>query len=107
MPGSVRELFGPMLNVIRAGHDESFPPADDEHFHAYFAHPDEVGPLLRGAGLEVAGLFAEGFVSMIDQSVNALDGEEWDAWVDLNLRLASDPSLLSGAEHILALAKKP
>jgi SAM-dependent methyltransferase len=108
MAGSVGDLYGPMINVITRGRDDSFPPADDEHFHAYFVYPGEVGPLLRGAGLEVVGLFAaEGFVSMIDESVNALDGEEWEAWVDLNLRMAAEPSLLSGAEHVIALAKKP
>ncbi len=43
---------------------------------------------------------------MIDEAVNALRGQEWEAWVELNLRLASDPSLLSGAEHLLALGRK-
>ena len=31
----------------------------------------------------------------------------WDAWVTLNWRLAADPTLHSGAEHLLAVAVKP
>jgi 2-polyprenyl-3-methyl-5-hydroxy-6-metoxy-1,4-benzoquinol methylase len=103
----VRELYEPMLNVIRQGYDESFPPADDDHFHAYFAHPSEVEPLLQTAGLDPAGMFAvEGFVVLIDEAVNALQGDEWDAWVDVNLGLAADPSLLMAADHLLAFATK-
>jgi S-adenosylmethionine-dependent methyltransferase len=103
----VLELYEPMLNVIRQGYDATFPPPDDDHFHAYFAHPTEVEPLLRGAGLAPLGIFAtEGFVSMIDEMVNTLQGAEWEAWVELNLKLASDSTLFSGAEHLLAFGKK-
>jgi ubiquinone/menaquinone biosynthesis C-methylase UbiE len=103
----VLELYEPMLNVIRHGYDLTFPPPDDDHFQAYFAHPTEVEPLLRGAGLAPLGVYAtEGFVSMIDETVNLFEGEEWQAWVELNLKLASDPTLFSGAEHLLAFGRK-
>jgi S-adenosylmethionine-dependent methyltransferase len=103
----VLELYEPMLNVIRQGFDPNFPPPDDDHFHAYFAHPTEIEPLLRGAGLAPLGIYAtEGFVSMIDETVNTLEGKEWEAWVELNLTLASDPTLFSGAEHLLAFGRK-
>jgi S-adenosylmethionine-dependent methyltransferase len=106
-PDTVLELYDAMLNVIRQGFDESFPPPDDDHFNAYFAHPDEIDPLLREAGLSVLGLFAaEGFVGALDETMNALEGSEWDAWVDLNYRLASEPTLFSAADHILAIARK-
>jgi hypothetical protein len=96
-----------MINVIERGYDDTFPPADDDHFHAYFSHPAEIEPLLRGAGLEpIATYSAEGFVSMIDEAVNQAEGEAWDAWVDLNLRVASDPHLFLCAEHLLAFARK-
>jgi hypothetical protein len=53
------------------------------------------------------GVFAaEGFVDMIDETVNTLQGAEWEAWVELNLQLASDPTLFSGAGHLLAFGKK-
>jgi S-adenosylmethionine-dependent methyltransferase len=106
-PETVLELYNAMLNVTRQGFDESFPPPDDDHFNAYFAHPDEIDPLLREAGLSVLGLFAaEGFVGALDETMNALEGSEWDAWVDLNYRLASEPTLFSAADHILAIARK-
>jgi 2-polyprenyl-3-methyl-5-hydroxy-6-metoxy-1,4-benzoquinol methylase len=104
----VLELYGPMLSLMNQGYDETFPPADDDHLHAYFAHPDEVEPLLADAGLTVLGTYAtEGFISMIDETVNTLEGPEWAAWVELNLLLASDRTLFSGAEHLLAIARKP
>lgn len=103
----VLEVYEPMLNVIRQRFDPTFPPADDDHFPAYFAHPTEVEPLLRGAGLEPLGVFAvEGFVSMIDETINTQHGEEWDAWEELNLTLASDSTLFSSAEHLLAFGRK-
>jgi hypothetical protein len=55
----------------------------------------------------VTGLFAaEGFVGALDETMNALEGSEWEAWVDLNYRLASEPTLFSAADHVLALGKK-
>jgi SAM-dependent methyltransferase len=104
----VLELYEPMLNVMRQGYDPTWPPPDDDHFRAYFADPAEVEPLLRDAGLAPLGIFAvEGFVSMIDEDVNTLQGTEWEAWVELNLKLASDPTLFSGAKHLLAFGRKP
>jgi S-adenosylmethionine-dependent methyltransferase len=106
-PETVLELHDAMLNVTRQGFDESFPPPDDDHFNAYFAHPWEIEPLLHEAGLSVTGLFAvEGFVGTLDETMNALEGSKWDAWVDLNYRLASEPTLFSAADHVLAFAKK-
>jgi S-adenosylmethionine-dependent methyltransferase len=77
-------------------------------FVAWFAHPIEIEPLLSGAGLELLALLGvEGVVSMIEEGVNALRGEAWDFWVDLNYRLATDPSIHGGVEHLLAVAAKP
>jgi S-adenosylmethionine-dependent methyltransferase len=74
----------------------------------YFAHPSEVVPLCRKAGFEVATVLGvEGLVSHIEDGVNALTGAAWDAWVDLNQRVASDPSIHGAAEHLLAIAYKP
>jgi S-adenosylmethionine-dependent methyltransferase len=77
-------------------------------FVAYFAHPAEVAPLIRRAGLEVEiVLGVEGLVSMNEDGVNALSGEAWETWVDLNYRLAPDPSIHGCVEHLLAVAVKP
>jgi S-adenosylmethionine-dependent methyltransferase len=77
-------------------------------FIAHAAHPSELIPLLREAGLEVETvLCSEGMVSMIETLVNALNGPAWDAWADLNYRVAADQSLHSSGEHLLAVAVKP
>jgi len=90
--------------------DGRLPPrdADDTRFVAYFAHPDEVVPLCRGAGLEVVTVLGlEGLVSLMEEGVNALEGAAWEAWVDLNWQVAPDPSLHGGVEHLLAVTRKP
>jgi hypothetical protein len=88
----------------------SAPPssADTPEFVAYSAHPSEVGPLCWAAGFELrAVLGVEGLVSMIETEVNALSGQAWDTWVDLNYRAASDPAIHGCVEHLLVVAAKP
>jgi hypothetical protein len=48
----------------------------------------------------------EGVVSMIDEQLNTLTGEQWQAWVDLNYRLGKDPSVHGAAEHLLYVGEK-
>jgi ubiquinone/menaquinone biosynthesis C-methylase UbiE len=77
-------------------------------FVAHFAHPAEVVPLCQQAGLDVVTVLGvEGVVSMIEEQVNALSGEAWELWVDLNYRLAPDSSIHGCVEHLLAIATKP
>jgi S-adenosylmethionine-dependent methyltransferase len=77
-------------------------------FVAYFCQPEEVPPLLRGAGFEMVSLLGvEGLVSMIEQHVNELAGAQWEKWVEINYRAAADPSIHGGVEHLLAVAVKP
>ena len=74
---------------------------------AYFIHPREVRPLMEGEGFETLDLIAcEGVVSMIEEKVNALSGELWEAWVELNYRLGRDPSVHGAAEHLLYVGRK-
>ena len=64
-------------------------------FIGYFAHPDEVVPLIRRAGLEVrAVLGVDALVSQIEEGVNQLTGAAWERWADLSTRVASDPSCM-------------
>ena len=77
-------------------------------FIGYFAHPDEVVPLIRRAGLEVqAMLGVDALVSQIEDGVNQLTGDAWERWADLSTRVASDPVLFGAAEHLLVLARRP
>ena len=76
-------------------------------FHAHYAHPTEVRPLVEGAVFEMITLLGvEGVISMIEESVNELDGAAWEAWLDLNYRLSADPSILGCVGHLLAVARK-
>ena len=77
-------------------------------FTAYFAHPSEVRPLCASVGLEVAELLAvEGLASGREEKVNALGGAAWDYWAELNHQVARDPTIHGGAEHLLAVCRRP
>jgi ubiquinone/menaquinone biosynthesis C-methylase UbiE len=80
----------------------------DAEFVAYFAHPTEVVPLFQRVVFEIVTVLGvEGLVSIIEDEVNALSGEAWDTWVDLNYRIAADPSIHGCVEHLLVVAVKP
>ncbi len=77
-------------------------------FVAYFAHPNEVRPLCKSAGLDVVTVLGvEGVVSLRDEKVNALAGDAWERWVDINYRIAHDPCAHGGVEHLLAVCRRP
>jgi hypothetical protein len=48
----------------------------------------------------------EGLVSQIEERMNELTGELWEAWVDLNYRAGQDPYLYGAAEHLLYIGTK-
>jgi len=86
------------------------PPRGEEgsRFVAHFAHPADVAPICQRPGFEVLEVMGvEGVVSMIEDGVNALSGSAWQTWVELNHRLAPEPSLHGAAEHLLAVLRKP
>lgn len=75
---------------------------------AYFAHPDEIKPLMQGVGFESLDLLAcEGILADNEEQVNQLTGEAWQTWVDLNYQLSKDPSLYGAAYHLLYVGRKP
>ena len=74
---------------------------------AYFAHPSEIKSFMEEGGFETLDLIAcEGVISMIEEKINDLTGELWQAWVDLNYRLGKDPTLHGAAEHLLYVGRK-
>lgn len=74
---------------------------------AYFAHPSEVIPLMESCGLQTHDLVGcEGVVARIEDGVNDLSGELWDAWVELNYRVGKDPCLWGASEHLLYVGSK-
>lgn len=86
------------------------PPRADGRvaFVAYFAHPSEIRPLCDAAGLDVVTVLGvEGVVSLREEKVNALTGDAWEHWVDINYRIAHDPCTHGGVEHLLAICRRP
>jgi len=80
----------------------------EREFVAYFAHPDEVRPLIESQGFFVKTVLGlEGFVSETEDKINVLTGEAWDYWVNLNYQVACDPTIQGATEHLLAIAEKP
>jgi ubiquinone/menaquinone biosynthesis C-methylase UbiE len=73
----------------------------------YFAHPNEIKPLMESEGFETLDVIGcEGVVSKIDERINELDDKAFDRWVELNYELGRDPSLHGAAEHILYIGSK-
>jgi 2-polyprenyl-3-methyl-5-hydroxy-6-metoxy-1,4-benzoquinol methylase len=73
---------------------------------AYFAHPAEIIPFMEAAGFETLALAGcEGVVAGQEEGINALSGEAWEQWVELNYRLGQEPSLWGAADHLLYIGK--
>jgi hypothetical protein len=83
------------------------PLQDGTEFIAHLMPPAEVQPLVEAAGFNVRATFGvEGLSTLIDQNLNELQGEAWEAWVDLNYRAAQDPSLYGASDHLVCVAEK-
>lgn len=75
--------------------------------NAYFIHPAEIGPVMESHGLTLVRLAAaEGLISMVEPSVNALPEGLFDKWLDLCYRLGTDPITWGAAEHMLYIGRK-
>ena len=75
--------------------------------NAYFAHPDEIQPLMEDCGFDtISVLGVEGIVAGHEDEVNKLHGSDWEKWVDLNYKLGLEPSLFGASDHILYIGKK-
>jgi ubiquinone/menaquinone biosynthesis C-methylase UbiE len=106
-PASLVEHSGAFETILSTG-VEPRGAEDGSAFIAHFAHPAEVIPLCQDVGLQIVTVLGvEGLVSMIEEGLNGLSGQAWDTWVDLNYRVAADPSIHGCVEHLLAIAVKP
>jgi hypothetical protein len=75
---------------------------------AYFAHPQEIEPFMERFGLETLRVLGvEGLIAGHEETVNNLEGELWQAWVELNYRLGQEPSLFGASDHMVYLGRKP
>ena len=74
---------------------------------AYFAHPDEVIPLGESAGFTTLRLMGcQGLLAGHEEYVNSLTGAAHDFWLDINYRMAQEPSLLGASDHLLYIGRK-
>lgn len=98
-PDRYRRLLDEGLNPAREG--STFPDS-------YFIHPDEIVPSMAGGGFKFEALYGlEGFLAGHEEGVNSLEGELWEAWVDLIYGLSHEPSLRGAADHLLYVGSKP
>lgn len=98
-PDRYRRLIDEGVNPARDG--STFPDS-------YFIHPDDIVPLLDEGGFEFVALYGlEGLLAGHEEAVNSLDGNLWEAWVELNFRLSSEQSLRGAADHLLYVGSKP
>ncbi|HYF77290.1 MAG TPA: methyltransferase domain-containing protein [Symbiobacteriaceae bacterium] len=75
---------------------------------AYFIHPNDVRPLMEGNGFDSIDLMGvEALVDHIEEQVNQLTGDAWDAWVEINYRAGKDPCLHGGSSHLLWVGRRP
>ncbi len=62
---------------------------------------------MTACGFRVVDMIGcEGVISMIREKVDALDGDDWERWMDLNYRLGKDPATHGVTEHLLYVGKK-
>ncbi len=75
---------------------------------SYFIHPTEIRPLMEACGFRTLDMVAaEGIVGRIEERINDLEGELWDAWVDVNYQIGKDPTVQGAAEHLLYVGQRP
>lgn len=98
-PDRFRQLLDEGQNPAR--NDSAFPDS-------YFAHPDEIMPLMSAGGFQPHLLQGcEGILAGHEETVNELEDELFQAWVDLNYRAGREPSLRGAADHLLYVGAKP
>lgn len=96
--GRLAELF--RTGVVRLPEGSGFTDS-------YRMHPTELAPFMDSFGLttlEVLG--QEGLLFLIEEKVNQLTGPAWEAWVELNERVAGDPSIWGQCAHLLYVGRR-
>jgi S-adenosylmethionine-dependent methyltransferase len=74
---------------------------------AYFARPEEVIPLVEKAGFKTIKMIGcEGILSGHEEYVYSLSGLDREFWLDLNYRMAQEPSLYGASDHLLYIGRK-
>lgn len=89
------------------GTDDNFVEATEWFVNAYFAHPEEVNPLIKQAGLipiHLAG--AEGIFGERFELYHQLEEELKKPWMDFIIEHCEDPRMICQAKHLLSVSQK-
>lgn len=74
---------------------------------AYFTHPSEIEPMMKGRGLATLRLAAaEGLIAPVEAAVNALPEDLFNEWVEVSYHLGTDPTIWGAGEHMLYVGRK-
>ncbi len=92
----------------KSGTDDRFVEATEYFTHAYFAHPEEVNPMIASSGLQplhlagVEGVFGERF-----ELFHSLKDSLKKGWMDFVIHHCEDPHMIQHSKHLLSVARKP
>lgn len=90
------------------GTDNSFVEATEWFTNAYFAHPEEVNPLIEKAGLKPLHLAgAEGPFGERFELYHNLEHRLQNEWMKFVIDHAEDMHMIHQAKHLLSIAQKP
>ena len=82
---------------------------DTEYFtNAYFAHPEEINPLIENAGLKPIHLAgAEGIFGERFELYHSMDDTMKKEWMNFIIENCEDNHLIHQSKHLLSVAQKP
>jgi len=98
-------------HLLETGRHDRPDPGGTGFTRAYFAHPDEILPLMESTGVQTLDLVGvAGVVSGHEAATKQLvacaatdpvAASAWEIWVDLNYRMGHEPSLRGASDHLL------
>jgi S-adenosylmethionine-dependent methyltransferase len=82
-------------------------PAAGGWVDAYAERPEAIRPFMEAGGFATLDLVgAEGICDHAQEKTAAIPEALWPAYVELNLRLGREPSLLGASSHLLYVGRK-
>jgi hypothetical protein len=75
---------------------------------AWFAHPDDIAPLMAEGGFSrLARMACDALAYELEEKINAAPEPLHRQWIDLLYRLSGEPSLIGAGGHILYVGAIP
>lgn len=92
-------------SVMERGMDPEHYPRGS--FRGYFAKVSEIAPLHEQMGFETVLLAGvEPAISADDESYNRLSGDQRQLWLDLLLKVSTEPTIIGASRHLLYIGRK-